>query len=67
MSFFFDSPIERCEREDCYVLLDQTQAACAREHGCSHPDCPLARWFARRQYDDDPDPASEDDGTPQRR
>ena len=51
MSFFFDSPIERCDREDCYVLLDQTQEACAREHGCTHPHCPLARWFARRTDD----------------
>ncbi len=59
MSFFFDSPIDRCERMDCPVLLDQTQQACAREHGCTHPDCPLAAWFARPR-DDDPDTPAED-------
>jgi hypothetical protein len=43
----FDSPIARCEIIEEMVLIDETQAECAREHGCP-PDrvCPLARYFA---------------------
>lgn len=36
---FIDSPIGRCERVREMVLLDQTQAQCAAEHGCA-PGCP---------------------------
>lgn len=43
----FDSPIARCEIVCEMVLIDETQAECAREHDCP-PDriCPLARYFA---------------------
>lgn len=43
---FFDSPISRCEAVHEMVLTDETQAECAREHGCP-PDrvCPLAGYF----------------------
>lgn len=43
----FDSPIARCEIIEEMVLIDETQAECAREHDCP-PDriCPLARYFA---------------------
>lgn len=42
----FDSPIERCEVCGEYVLLDQIQEECAREHGCGRSvDCPLKRYF----------------------
>lgn len=43
---FFDSPIGRCEAVKEMVLLDETQAECAREHQCP-PDreCPLAGCF----------------------
>ncbi|MDX1514192.1 MAG: hypothetical protein R3174_10670 [Gammaproteobacteria bacterium] len=47
MSMFFDSPIEFCPVAKKYVLLDQTQASCAREEGCPAGNCPLARWFNR--------------------
>jgi len=43
----FDSPFEFCSVCRQYVLLDQTQAQCAREHACgSKVACPLARYFA---------------------
>lgn len=47
MSMFFDSPIDYCPVAKKYVLLDQTQASCAREHGCPDIACPLAKWFNR--------------------
>jgi hypothetical protein len=45
MSSFFDSPFEYCDWAGHYVLLDQTQGACSREHRCGDRNCPLARWF----------------------
>ena len=42
----FDSPIEPCPVCGEMVLLDQTQAECAREHGChSETPCPLQKYF----------------------
>lgn len=46
MSIFFDSPIEYCPVAKRYVLLDQTQQACARDMHCRGVNCPLARYFA---------------------
>lgn len=45
MSKLIDSPFELCPVCDEYVLLDQTQAQCAREHRCGHVHCPLKRFF----------------------
>ena len=43
----FDSPVARCEIIEEMVLIDETQAECAREHGCPRGRvCPLARYFA---------------------
>jgi hypothetical protein len=42
----FDSPFELCSVCGEYVLLDQTQRQCAREHGCGGAfRCPLAKYF----------------------
>ncbi len=41
----FDSPFDRCPVCREYVLLDQTQEECAREHGCENIECPLKRYF----------------------
>jgi len=42
----FDSPFEFCGVCGEYVLLDQTQKECAREHLCSGAvACPLRRIF----------------------
>lgn len=46
MSIFFDSPIEYCPVANRYVLLDQTQQACARDMHCRGVNCSLARYFA---------------------
>ena len=43
---FFDSPIEYCPIANKYVLLDQTQKACALEEGCGGHGCPLENYFA---------------------
>ena len=44
---FFDSPVGRCEAVGEMVLLDETQAECACEHGCPPGfACPLAGYFA---------------------
>ena len=48
MSMFFDSPIDYCPVARKYVLLDQTQEACARGEHCPDIVCPLAKWFARK-------------------
>ena len=43
-----DSPIGRCEAKKEMVLLDETQAECAAEHGCKPGcDCPLEGHFAK--------------------
>jgi hypothetical protein len=42
----FDSPFEFCPHCRQYVLLDQTQPQCAREHACPKGvRCPLDRYF----------------------
>ena len=62
MSMFFDSPIEFCPVAKKYVLLDQTQGACARGEGCPAAGCPLAKWFA-----DNPTQGAADDAASDRR
>ena len=43
----FDSPIAPCKAIREYVLTDQTQEQCAREHDCpSDRVCPLHGYFA---------------------
>lgn len=44
---YFDSPVGRCEIVREMVLLDQTQADCAREHECRRTrHCQLSAYFA---------------------
>ena len=43
---FLDSPFSACDVVHEMVLTDETQAECAREHGCQkHRACPLCRCF----------------------
>lgn len=43
---FIDSPLGRCEAVREMVLLDETQAECAREHDCPPGRaCPLEGCF----------------------
>lgn len=49
MSKLIDSPFEICPVCDEYVLLDQTQRQCAREHHCENVKCPLGRFFVGRE------------------
>jgi len=55
----FDSPIAPCTAIREYVLTDQTQAQCAREHDCP-PErvCPLHGYFVAAGADaaNDEDP-----------
>ena len=55
----FYSPFEVCEVCKGYVLLDQTQQDCAREHNCQAVNCPLKQFFAK-PYAPSPD---DTDGT----
>ena len=42
----FDSPIASCNAIREYVLTDQTQQQCAREHDCpADRVCPLLGYF----------------------
>jgi hypothetical protein len=42
----FDVPISRCEAIHEMVVIDQTQAECAREHECpADRVCPLDGYF----------------------
>ncbi|HLO61989.1 MAG TPA: hypothetical protein VK165_03395 [Azonexus sp.] len=44
---FFDSPLARCEAVREWVLTDETQAECTREHDCPPGfNCPLCAYFA---------------------
>ena len=47
----FDSPFEYCAVCRAYVVLDQTQRQCAREHSCAAvPKCPLQRFFTGMEF-----------------
>jgi hypothetical protein len=47
----FDSPFAYCPVCRAYVLLDQTQRQCAREHACaSVPKCSLQRFFTGIEF-----------------
>jgi hypothetical protein len=51
----FDSPFELCPVCRAYVLLDQTQRQCAREHGCAgEPKCPLEKYFTGIEFREAP-------------
>ena len=46
----FDSPMEHCAICGQMVALDQSQAECAREHGCKVDTvCPLLSYFPRAE------------------
>lgn len=47
---YFDSPFELCPVCGQHVLLDQTQAECAREHHCDGVECPLAKHFTGKAF-----------------
>jgi hypothetical protein len=66
MSKFADSPFEICTVCDEYVLLDQTQEQCAREHHCEHVRCPLKKYFVGREVADPAAPDTEKDGVVER-
>ena len=47
----FDSPFEFCAVCRAYVLLDQTQRECAREHACAPAArCRLQRYFTGIEF-----------------
>ena len=47
----FDSPFEYCLVCRAYVLLDQTQRQCGREHSCTAVSkCPLQRFFTGMEF-----------------
>ena len=47
----FDSPFDFCTVCKAYVLLDQTQRECAREHACAKVrHCPLDRFFTGIEF-----------------
>lgn len=47
----FDSPFEYCPVCQGYVLLDQTQRQCAREHSCAAASkCPLETLFGGLEF-----------------
>jgi hypothetical protein len=41
----FNSPIHYCSNCHAYVELDQSQHACALQHGCTIKTCPLRHLF----------------------
>ena len=53
---YLDSPFEICPHCREPVLLDQSQADCAREHGCGNKDCPLSPLFTGETFPPDPRP-----------
>ena len=62
MSSHLDSPFELCPVCEEYVLLDQAQQECAREHHCKNVECPLARFFVGKEMVDE---ASDDASEPE--
>ena len=49
----FDTPFEVCPVCNQYVMLDQAQRECAREHGCARDrQCPLERYFTGREFEE---------------
>lgn len=55
----YNSPLQYCSECRQYVELDQTQAECARLHGCRIERCPLTQLFtdALRPKGESPDVA----------
>jgi hypothetical protein len=39
-----------CERQDCYVSLEQTEGQCRERHGCSDAACPLEKEMGKQQF-----------------
>jgi hypothetical protein len=55
----FDSPFEFCRVCREFVLLDQTQRQCAREHACADAAaCPFRRYFTGHAFAGEPAPAA---------
>lgn len=67
MSKLIDSPFEICPVCDEYVLLDQTQGQCAREHGCENVKCPLSRFFVGHEVSQPTEDVGPEDDPPNRR
>ena len=57
----FYSPFDKCEVCKQYVLLDQTQPQCAREHDCHVEKCPLDRFFAEPVIYEEPGPGGDNE------
>ena len=59
---YLDSSFELCPVCKRYVLLDQSQKECAKEHGCEGKACPLTAFFTGREFID---AAEEDNEEPE--
>ena len=60
----FDSPFEYCPVCRTYVLLDQTDRQCAREHSCAAMmKCPLRRFFTGMEFRKDLETQEKEEGT----
>jgi hypothetical protein len=46
----FDTPLEVCPVCGEFVLLDQTERECAREHRCEQATCPLGAYFTGHEF-----------------
>ena len=61
---YLDSSFELCPVCNEYVLLDQTQRECAKEHGCEGKACPFAASFTGREFTES-EPGSEPGSEPE--
>lgn len=59
---YLDSSFQLCPVCNEYVLLDQTQRECAKEHGCEGKVCPFAGSFTGREFTESqtPSPAADE-------
>lgn len=62
MSGYIDSPLEECPVCKEYVLLDQAQKECAREHHCKNVECPLMKFFTGKEFIEEADDDTESSG-----
>jgi hypothetical protein len=50
MSISINPAYAHCERQDCYVSLEQTEGQCRDRHKCSDSDCPLEKEFGQQRF-----------------
>lgn len=50
MSISTNPAYAHCERQDCYVSLEQTEGQCRDKHNCDDTACPHQKEFGQNRF-----------------